>query len=279
MEETNSNVKVLYETTVKKQISEPFKEMRSENGEQVEITRTVKKVKPIKVAIIKADRKLFRSAEMFYAKALSNYLKEGLMPYSLVAKRYANDGGPLTDSEREHLKDLRAEAKRLEEEFYSLGSSPENSKKKHEILMRINSINMEVSNIQNAYSDIFDSTAEIKARNDVIEWWVLHLLYADLDDKGYKCFFGDGSDEDRIKVLEAYENREDAFEIECIKKLSYLISFWFTAKNSVTKLDFEAMERLYTESMSDYKVEEGEETKVVDKTEPKLVPAIVEPLT
>ena len=271
MEDINGNLKVVYETTVKKQVEEPKKETRTENGETIDVTRTIKTVKPVKLAIIKADRKLFRAAEMFYAKALSSYLKEGLMPYSLVAKRYANDGGPLTDTEKQRLKELRAEAKALEEQFYTLGKDVENSKDKQEILTRINKINMEASNIQNAYADIFDSTAEVKARNDIIEWWVLHILYADLDGKGYKCFFGEGTFEDKLKVLDTFEAKEDPFEIECIKKLSYLISFWFTAKNSVTKFDFDTMEKLYQNTMTSYKVEESEDLKLVDKTEPTPV--------
>jgi hypothetical protein len=272
MEDTN--IKILFETNVQKQIEEPSIEIREEHGEKIEIKRTIKKLKPVKLAIIKADRKLFKAAEMFYAKSLCRYLQEGLMPYSLVAKRYANDGGPLTDAERNHLKDIREESKRLESEFYGLGISSENAKQKNDTLVRINNINIEISNIQNAYSDIFDSTAEIKARNDVIEWWVLHILYADLDDKGYKCLFGNGSYDDKTKALEVFDAREDAFEIECIKKLSYLISFWFTAKNTVSKQDFESMERLYTESLSEYKVEETEELKITDQTPPKLVEVV-----
>lgn len=263
-----NTLKLIYETTVKKQTEEPQKEKRVENGEEIEITRTIKKVKPVKLAILKADRKLFKAAEMFYAKSLSHYLKEGLMPYSLVAKRYANDGGPMTDEERVRLKELNEEARKLEFEFYALGKEPDKSKEKHELLLKINNLKMEAGGIQNAYADIFDSTAEIKARNDVIEWWVLHLLLVDLDGKGYKCIFGDGTYEERIQTLEMFENQEEPFTMECIKKLSYLISFWFTAKNSVTKVDFDTVEKLYSEGLSDYKVEESEDLKITtDKPE------------
>ena len=274
----DTNIKLLYETQVKKQIEEPSIEIVEENGAKIEIKRTVKKVKPIKLAAIKADRKLFKAAEMFYAKSLSYYLKEGLMPYSLVSKRYANDGGPMTDNERDKLKELRAESKRLEEEFYTIGTevTSENTEKKNKLLQRINKINMEISSIQNAYADIFDVTAEVKSRNDVIEWWVLHLLYVDLDGQGYKPFFGDGSYEEKVKQLEAFDNREDPFELECIKKLSYLISFWFTSRNNVTKLDFDAMVRLYDESMSDYDVKDTDALKITEITPPPVATEVTD---
>lgn len=270
-------LKFLYETTLKRQADEKVTETREEGGEKVEITKTVKKAKPAKIAIIKPDRKLFKGAEMFYAKTLSEYLKAGLLPYSLVAKRYANDGGPLTEQEKNRLKVLRDEARKLEQEFFSTtGNDKEQSDKKNGLLVRINEINAEVSSIQNAYSDIFDSTAEMKSRNDTIEWWSLFLIYVD-EGAGYVPVFSDGTYDERITKLEDYEDKADPFYIEAIKRLSYLISFWFTARDTVTAIDFSTMEKLYVDTMSDYKVEEsGDEIKVEDKTPaPSPVPVPV----
>jgi hypothetical protein len=270
-------IKMLYETSVKKQIEEPSIEIKEEQGQKVEIKRIIKKVKPVKVGLLKPDRRLFKAAEMFYAKALSEYLKAGLLPYSLVFKRYANDGGPLTDKERERLKELRDEARQLEVEFYSspVADDPEAQKKKNQALLRINEINLEITNIQNAYADIYDSTAEMKARNDTIEWWILHLLYIEQEGKGYVPFFGEGTNDELLNKLDAFEDKEDPFEIEVIKKLSYFVSFWFTSRNAVTKIDFDSMERLYNDTMTDYKVVESEEVKVTDKTPAPIVPGPV----
>lgn len=256
-------LRYIYETTVDKQIEEPKVEIREENGEKIEVKKTVKTVKPIKLAILKPDRKLYKGAEIFYAKSLSEYLKIGLMPYSLVAKRYANDGGVLTNLEAQKLENLKAESRELEAIFYSVITSEteEDRKKKNDALRRINEINTEVNNISNVYSDIYDNTAEIKSRNDTIEWWVLNLLYIE-DEKGFKPFFGEGTYEDKIQKLEATEEGENPFELEVIKKLSYLISFWFTAKNSTEKLDFDSMDKLYKEDISTYKVETSEATKI-----------------
>lgn len=274
-------LKYLYETTVKRQVEESVTETREEQGQKVEVKRTVKKVKPVKVAILKPDRKLFKGAEMFYAKTLSEFLKAGLLPYSLVAKRYANDGGPLTEQEKKRLKELRDEARQLEKDFYSLqGDTKEAQDKKNDLLIRINSINNEVSNIQNAYSDIFDSTAEMKSRNETIEWWSIFLIYIDETDKGYVPLFGAGTFDERISKLEDIEDVADPFYIETIKRLSYLISFWFTARETVTSIDFGTMEKLYLDTMSDYKVEETVEDKVIDKTPPTPTPTpIPEPVS
>lgn len=267
-------LKFLYETTLKKQLDEQVTEVREEQGQKVEIKRTIKKAKAVKIAIGKPDRKLFKGAEIFYAKTLSEYLKAGLLPYSLVAKRYANDGGPLTEREKTRLTELRDEARELEKEFFGVaGDETVDQTKKNELLIKINANNAELSNIQNAYSDIFDSTAEMKARNDTIEWWSLHLIYVD-EGTGYKGVFGDGTYDERLVKIEEIEDKGDLFDIEMIKRLSYLISFWFTARNAVTQIDFSTMEKLYVDTMSEYKVEEtGQEVKLTEVT-PALTPAV-----
>lgn len=266
-------LKFLYETSISRIVEEPIIEAREEQGQKVEIKRITKKAKPVKVAIIKPDRKLFKAAEMFYAITVSDYLKAGLLPYSLVAKRYANDGGPLTEREKVRLKELREESRILEEEFYALvGDEVDKQKRRNELLVKINAINTETSTIQNAYSDIFDSTADVKARNDTIEWWSLFLMYIDENGEGYKPIFLDGQYADRITKLEEYEEKADPFYVEVIKRLSYLISFWFASRDTVTSIDFKTMEKLFVDTISKYTTNVTDEVKLTDVTAPAVVP-------
>jgi hypothetical protein len=262
------DIKFLYESTVKKQVEEKVTETREENGEKIEISRNVKKAKPIKIAIQKPNRKLYEGAERFYAVQIADFIKAGLLPYSLVQKRYANDGGPLSEPEKQYLIKLKEEAASLENKYFSvIESDGDVAKQRNELLVKINNINAEVSNIQNGYADIFENTAEMKARNKTIEWWVLHLSYIDEDGTGYKPLFGDGTHEDKLNKYDDFDDREDKFTNECIRKMSYLISFWFAAKSSLSKIDFESMDRLYTDTLADYSVEEEKvEVKVEDKT-------------
>jgi hypothetical protein len=257
-------LKFLYETSLNRSVEETVTETRTENGETIQVQRKVKKLTLFKLAILKPDRKLFKAAEMFYAKTLADYLKAGLLPYSLVAKRYANDGGPLTDKEKSRLEELKKEAQELEKEFYTmLDKTPEAQDRKNALLVKINAINTEASNIQNAYSDIFDSTAEMKSRNDIIEWWSLFLLYEEKD-AGYQPIFGSGTYDERVEALESFEDTSDPFYVEAIKRLSYLVSFWFAAKDTVTAIDFQTMEKLYIDTISKYKPKESVDTKIVE---------------
>ena len=67
--------KFIYETTVKKVVQVVKKETTVKDGKTIETSTPIKSIKDIKVAILKPDRRRFKEADIFYAKALSKYLK------------------------------------------------------------------------------------------------------------------------------------------------------------------------------------------------------------
>ena len=261
----SETTKFLYETSINKLVDKPsITKTKDESGAEIEIKRVYKKFEPVKIAILKPDRKLFRAAELFYAKSLADYLKAGLLPYSLVAKRYANDGGPLSEEDKKRISDLKEQAVRLEQEFFTATTKQDVQSDNSEILVKINKINAELGQIQSAYSDIYESTAEMKARNDTLEWWSLNLSYIN-EGNGYKPLFGDGGYDDKINTLDNYDNNDNVFYQEVIKRLSFLIGFWFTARNTQpTAKDFTSVEKLYLETSNSYNpVEDKEPTPLI----------------
>lgn len=275
--------KYLYETTVKKEVVEQVTEEREENGEKIKITRDVKKIKPVKIAILKPDRKKYKDADIFYAKTLSNYLKEGLLPYSLVSKRYMNDGGPLTENEKKTLNAMRDRYVELQEEYFKMEGplSDEQNKRRGEIILEMTEINRIVKEIKSSYSDIFENTAEAKTKNDTIEWWILNIsMIEDEEGKDYKLLYGDGDLDSKIQILENLESKNDDFNNEVIKKLSYFISFWYSSGANISIEDFKSAEENYEESVSSYMKNETEEKLKQAasnlKEEPKVEEAKVE---
>jgi nucleotide-binding universal stress UspA family protein len=254
----SKELKFLYETNVKQQAEEKILvPAKDSEGKAVEISKTIKKGKPIKMALIKPNRKLFEGAEIYYAKQLSDFIRAGLLPYSLVAKRYANDGGPLTEEEKKYLEKLKKESEELQLKFFQLvGEGEEKAQERNQLLVSINEINTQVNNIQNAYSSIYENTAEYKARDKVIEWWVLQITYIDENGDGYKPLFGEGELDQKLEKYDEISDRENPFYNEVMKKSSYLVSFWFAARANLSKIDLESMDKLYTETISDYQIEE-----------------------
>ena len=271
--------KYIYETSVKKLVEEKVTEKRVENGVEVDVSRTVKIAKPFKIAILKPDRKKNKEAEIFYAKRLSVYLKEGLLPHSLVSKRYLNDGGPLSENEKMLVESLRDKHVTLQQEYFDMKSplTEEQIKRRGLIMMELNEINKTLRDIQSNYSEIFSNTAEAKSKSDTIEWWILALGYADIDGKGLQPFFGDGDFESKMKKLDEIEATGDEFLIEIIRKLSYFISFWDTASYLLSLEDFKAAEENYETAVSEYFVEEDKKEETKSESKEGFVPNFPEP--
>ena len=60
-----------------------------------------------------------------------------------------------------------------------------------------------------------------------------------------------------------------------MNKISFLVSFWVTARNNVTNVDFQAMDNMYQESMSTYKVEETEDIKISESQSSETAPVVI----
>ena len=271
--------KFIYESTVLKQVEEKVPEIRIENGEKIEVIKTIKKAKPIKIAVSRPDRKTAKKADIFFAQKLSFYLKEGLLPHSLVSKRYLNDGGPLSEDEKNLVQALRDTYVKLQEEYFAMQSplTDVQTQRRAAIILELNEINKTLRDIQSNYSEIFSNTAEAKAKADSIEWWILNLSLVDYGDgKGYIPLFGEGDFDTRMKALDEIEAKDEDFLNEIVKKLSYFISFWHTAGPDVTTDDFKSAEENYNLSVTNYGVEE--EKKEVPATTPETpLPQVVAP--
>ena len=97
---------------------------------------------------------------------------------------------------------------------------------------------------------VFENTAENRARNSVIMWWVLHLSYmVNEEGKEVPCFKG-RSYEEKLENYDEMEEEFDEFHSSYIKKLAFLISFWYTGRVS-DEDDFKSAERMYDTSGGD----------------------------
>ena len=64
---------------------------------------------------------------------------------------------------------------------------------------------------------LYEETAENRARNKVILWWMLHLAHAEQEGKDVE-FFGSGDLEGKLKIYDEIDEGEDIFEMRGINK-------------------------------------------------------------
>ena len=86
---------------------------------------------------------------------------------------------------------------------------------------------------------LYEETAESRARNKVILWWMLHLAYGEKDGKETP-FFGEGSFDDRIERYDEIDEGEDIHDLVVARKVAYYVSFWFVGRPNSQK-EFQEM--------------------------------------
>ena len=85
---------------------------------------------------------------------------------------------------------------------------------------QVQNIRQELIEIEKTKSEIFEQTAENRARNKTIMWWVLNLAHKK-EGKDFIPFFGEGTFDEKIKMYDEIEESENEF----LKKI--LVRFFF----------------------------------------------------
>jgi hypothetical protein len=212
---------------------------KNEKNEEVKITKKVKKNVPAKLAIKKPTRSLFDEAELFYGVKLSEGIKAGLLTRALLAKRFSNDGGIFSELDKEEYTKLYVSLFDIQTQFQKLSLKEESSRTEEErsnyknLLREISKNKEKLQDYEFAQASLFDQTAENRARNKTIMWWVLQLSLLENKDKTYENLFSGTTFEDKLSAYDSIEDGpENSWEKQAVAKLIYLISFWYTGRAS-----------------------------------------------
>lgn len=232
-------MKSLYEFKVNKE--QEIEQAETSLNEKNEEIKTVKKVKtfiPIRVLLKKPTRLMFDEAELFYGVKLSEGIKAGLLTRALLAKRFNNDGGVLSEIEQLEYSQLYVDLFQLQTDFQKLSlkdkqdRSKEEEEKYQQIIQKITSTRERIQNFEIAQASLFDQTAENRARNKTIVWWMLNISYVQNEKGEFDAFFGEGDFFERLKRYDFIEEEGTDFEKSLIQKLIYLVSFWYMGRAS-----------------------------------------------
>lgn len=233
---------------------------KNENGEEVKTIKKVIKPTPVKFKIKKPNRALFEEAELFYGVKLAEGVKAGMLTRPLLAKRYSNDGGALSDPEKQRYVNLYLELFQKESELQRASINTENLSKEEKD-KKISEISLEMEKIRKALQDfemsqmaLFDQTAENRARNQTIMWWVLNISYKQKNDNPieFEPIFSESTYEDKIEKYDFLDVEENPFWQEVFKKLAFFISFWYIGKINNPE-DFKQAEEFYREQETELK--------------------------
>jgi hypothetical protein len=269
-----AKIKWLYEFEVYKEtVSQQKNKSKNDKGETVTTEKEVVTRKPFKFGIRQPNRKLYDDADLFYSVKLSEGIKAGLLTKPLLEKRYENDGGIFNELDRDRYVDLYREIFEKENALQKAAVNLENETEKKktramaEIYADLTLLRKELQEYEVRYSSLFDQTAENRAKNQSIMWWVLNLAQHTKDGEEESTqMFGGGDYETKLDVYDAFEEEGDLFWDEAVKKMIYFVSFWHSGQAN-TEDDFKNAENFYNESYGTYGAEEEEEVVPDDPEE------------
>ena len=230
------------EETVKESTQET-----KDDGTEVTITKDVKKKVNYHYFLRKPTRSMYDAAELFYAVSLSEGIKAGLLTRALLLKRFNNDGGILSEDQKEEMADLYQQIYEKQNDFQrlSLKTKAERDEKEQEeyrnTLLFLNEARKELQEFETVQSTLYDQTAENRARNKTILWWLLALSYKSNEEGVDEVpFFNGDSYDEKLAHYDKLEEEDDEFLSSVVAKLSYYVSFWYVSKAN-TEEEFEEL--------------------------------------
>ena len=223
------NIKVLHqwEISIEKEIEETVPEIV--NGQEVKVTRKVKKPVVTKMALKQPTRRELREAELFYGKEFNKFVTMGFLPRSILVNKHLDlTGGVLSGKERDHVSKLTMRYSELEKDLIRALNEPEEVRTK--IQGEMASIKTEISNLNAANESVFSQTAEVKAQNQLAQWFSFNLIYVERNSKWEPYFEGD-TFEKKEEFMWSLEEKSDEFYVKSIQKILTYIHFYNMGAN------------------------------------------------
>lgn len=276
-----------------KEVSEVKKEKNKATGklEEVTISKKIQSPTEYRIVIKQPTRRQMEEADMEYSIEMSKCIKKGILTKAMLAKKYSDIGGMMTEDDALRLNKNYAKVGELQTDYQRLSTknkrTEQDNEKVRSTLIKLTEIRQDIINLETAYSSLFNHTADTKAQNKAILWYIVNLSYFYKDDNSASpklnaLFEGVSADE----KLEQYylfdeEGKSDIFN-SVKNKLSTFISYWFFS-NGAEKEDYDSLnEEIEGESEEDAEEpaeEPAKEATEEPEEEPEEEPVIAKPKT
>lgn len=202
---------------------------------ETEMRDSVEEV-PVRVILKKPTRTQLEDGDMFYSIWLNKYIKMGLLTRAMLAKQHLDVGGSLTEEEKQRYAQLyvRLYEKQQAVQRFGLKTAEERTNDETERLSKaveeLGIIRKELTDFEAVQASMFDHTADIKARNKTITWYLLNLtniVEGDSDDAESAPLFSGETYDDKYESYMELDESDDPVYLASIDKLSSLTTIWY----------------------------------------------------
>lgn len=270
-------MKIMYQFSAEKvELVDEKREEKAENGSTRTIIEKVEKKNPKKYAIRRPNRILYENYDMFYGPYLAKLIKGGHLTTQMLIKRFDDDDGILSKSERATYKSLKEDFIQNETKLAKLETMQESEKTeedKAEISERFSireGLHERIIGIEMSQNHLFEQTAESKARIKGLFWWLMYLSYIEKDGEFKPLFLKDSiaenSEEDtfenRLSVYDEIEETQNQHLMAVVRRIIYLLSVWSSSSLEMKEQkDFEKFDKELAKKIEEDKKNQAEKSE------------------
>lgn len=184
------------------------------------------------ILIKKPNRREIEEADMEYSVAMSSAVSKGVLTKQMLAKKYSDTGGLMSETDATDLFDLYKQLFDLSNKYAETKSLDKGTKKEQEKLEAISDelirLRRQVVDKESQYQSLFDHTAEVKAQNKVIRWYALNLTYKFNPVKDeFEPFFGGKTYDEKVDNYYEMEDGDNETYFKIMSKVATILSLWF----------------------------------------------------
>jgi hypothetical protein len=235
------------EKEVEKKTEKVIIDKDTKKEKKVSVNEKVIEKEPVRIILKEPNRRQIEEADMEYSIEMSQCVKRGILTKAMLAKKYSDSGGLLAEEDAKLLTSKYADLSKLQTDFTRLNTKTtkkkpkEDETKEAEIIGKIAEVRREIVNMETAYASLFNHTADTKAQNRVILWYVLYLTYTMRGEEDPEEFFPGETFEEKEQAYYDLDEANDELYGLIQGKIATFISYWyFTAgvtKEDLTQLD------------------------------------------
>lgn len=177
-----------------------------------------------------------QEAEMVFSIEMSRCIKMGIVTKAMLLNNYTDAGGLVSKKDMDHLKKAYKEFNKLHDKITEINLKPEKERtEKEKKTLKTNQeevaiLQKQIVESEASYLTLFNHTADTKAQNKIILWYILFLTYFKDPSKNHEDFveFFEGKDfEEKEEFLYEMEEKEDEMYQKIYSKLATIVSFWY----------------------------------------------------
>ena len=218
---------------------------KDENGDEVKVSKKVTEKTPMKVILKKPSRRQVEEADLEYSVEMSRCVKKGILTKAMLVKKYSDTGGLMSETEAKTLYQLYQKLMELQREYTENETvnkaEPNRKKKTDELTLEMTKVRDQIIKTEMAYQSLFDHTADMKAQNRLLLWYIINLTYIQREGDPKPVPYFKGEDfEDRLEDYYQKEESEDLQYFEIARKVSNIAAFWFY-NQAASKEDFDGL--------------------------------------